>query len=151
VPAECSDEAAAVAREDNVFVAGLVAERPDRFGILTTVPLPDVEGAAREAVRALDELHADGLILLANAAPDAVGGRPIGRGVRKDRNPREDAPLDREARHAARDAEPGSCLPAQFLFAPCENRRDVTERQAHRRPQPRAVTVTRCKLPTAMT
>jgi predicted TIM-barrel fold metal-dependent hydrolase len=74
-PGDDPDEALAVAREMNDFVAGLVRERPDRVGLLATVPLPDVDRATREAVRALDDLHADGLILLANAAGRYVGSR----------------------------------------------------------------------------
>ena len=49
-------------------VASLVSDRPDRFGLFATVPLPGVVAATEEAIRALDHLRADGLILLANAA-----------------------------------------------------------------------------------
>ncbi|MEV5517742.1 amidohydrolase family protein [Streptomyces flaveolus] len=41
--------------------------RPDRFGFFATLTLPDVEGAVAEAGHALDELGADGVVLLANS------------------------------------------------------------------------------------
>jgi 6-methylsalicylate decarboxylase len=73
VPARNTAEAASIARDVNDFVAGLVSHQPDRFGLFATVPLPDVEAATSEAVRALEHLHADGLILLANAAGTYLG------------------------------------------------------------------------------
>ncbi|MFI9380125.1 amidohydrolase family protein [Kutzneria sp. NPDC052558] len=59
-------EARSWAREINEFCAALVTRRPDRFGFFATLTLPDVEGALDEAAYALDELHADGIVLLAN-------------------------------------------------------------------------------------
>jgi 6-methylsalicylate decarboxylase len=50
-----------------------VAERPDRFGLFATVPMPHVDAAVTEAVRALDTLNADGLVLLANHAGVYLG------------------------------------------------------------------------------
>lgn len=60
------EEAARVARQLNDFSATLTAEHPGRFGSFATVPMPDVAASATEATRALDELGADGIILLAN-------------------------------------------------------------------------------------
>ncbi|MFF8784376.1 amidohydrolase family protein [Streptomyces sp. NPDC015125] len=54
------------ARKVNDYAAETVKARPDRFGFFATLPLPDVDGALDEAARALDELGADGVILLAN-------------------------------------------------------------------------------------
>jgi predicted TIM-barrel fold metal-dependent hydrolase len=65
-PASDNADAEAMARAVNDFGAELVKDRPDRFGFLATVPLPNVAAASLEATRALDELHADGLVLLAN-------------------------------------------------------------------------------------
>lgn len=62
-----------MARRVNDYTADLVAGRPDRFGNLATLPLPDVEGALRELEYALDTLHADGVILLSN-----YGGKYLG-------------------------------------------------------------------------
>lgn len=61
-------EARRLAREVNEFTAGVVAARPSRFGLLATLTLPDVDGAIAEAEHALDVLHADGIVLLANSA-----------------------------------------------------------------------------------
>ncbi|WP_269436029.1 amidohydrolase family protein [Mycolicibacterium baixiangningiae] len=41
-------------------------ERPTRFGNFATLPLPDVYGAVSEARFALEELNADGVVLLSN-------------------------------------------------------------------------------------
>ncbi|GAA3837493.1 amidohydrolase family protein [Streptomyces coacervatus] len=59
-------EAADLARQLNAFSASLAAEHPGRFGYFATLPLPDVSASAAEARRALDELGADGVTLLAN-------------------------------------------------------------------------------------
>jgi predicted TIM-barrel fold metal-dependent hydrolase len=60
-------EALKLAREVNDFNAELTKDRPDRFGHFAILPLPDVDSAVAEAVRALDELNADGVVLLSNA------------------------------------------------------------------------------------
>ncbi|WP_433462663.1 amidohydrolase family protein [Spirillospora sp. CA-128828] len=62
-----------LAREINDFGAELVKDRPDRFGHFATVPLPYVDGAVQESVRALDELGADGVVLLANSRGTYLG------------------------------------------------------------------------------
>ncbi|QHC57808.1 amidohydrolase family protein [Rathayibacter sp. VKM Ac-2760] len=69
------DDAAAreLARELNDYQAELVRERPDRFGHFAVLPLPDFDGAVAEAVRALDELHADGVLLFSNAHGHYLG------------------------------------------------------------------------------
>ncbi|GKT34235.1 2-amino-3-carboxymuconate-6-semialdehyde decarboxylase like protein, partial [Aduncisulcus paluster] len=59
-------DAAALARDLNDYTASVVADHPDRFGFFATVPLPHVDAAIAETVRALDVLHADGVVLLAN-------------------------------------------------------------------------------------
>lgn len=59
-------EARRRAREVNEYTAEVMAGRPDRFGFFATLTLPDVEGALTEAAYALDSLHADGIVLLAN-------------------------------------------------------------------------------------
>ncbi|MEJ2886814.1 amidohydrolase family protein [Actinomycetospora aeridis] len=46
--------------------AELVKDRPDRFGMFASVPLPDVDAALDAIAHADDELHADGVVLLAN-------------------------------------------------------------------------------------
>jgi 6-methylsalicylate decarboxylase len=64
-----------MARRVNEYTAGLVADRPDRFGNFATVPLPDVEGALEEIAYAFDTLKADGILLLANYLGKYLGDR----------------------------------------------------------------------------
>ncbi|MFE5812716.1 amidohydrolase family protein [Streptomyces sp. NPDC056479] len=63
------DPAAAreAARSVNEYTAELVKNRPDRFGHFAALPLPDVDGALAETAHALDELGADGVMVLSNA------------------------------------------------------------------------------------
>ncbi|MYU14494.1 amidohydrolase family protein [Streptomyces sp. SID8361] len=68
-------EARSLAREVNEYHAELVKDRPDRFGQFATIPLPDIEGAVAEATYALDELHADGVVLLSNAHGRYLGDK----------------------------------------------------------------------------
>ncbi|GAS88322.1 amidohydrolase family protein [Mycolicibacterium brisbanense] len=66
-------DAAALARDLNDFGADLAAAHPDRFGFFATVPMPHVPESVAEAVRALDDLHADGVVLLANSVGTYLG------------------------------------------------------------------------------
>jgi predicted TIM-barrel fold metal-dependent hydrolase len=66
-------DAAALARDLNDFSADLVASHPDRFGFFATVPMPHIAASVAETVRALDELKADGVVLLANNAGTYLG------------------------------------------------------------------------------
>ncbi|MFF4360966.1 amidohydrolase family protein [Streptomyces sp. NPDC001604] len=50
----------------DAFSAALAAEHPGRFGYFATLPMPDAAASAAEAWRALDELGADGVTLLAD-------------------------------------------------------------------------------------
>ncbi len=64
------DVAATVARCRTVNLEGqrAVAAHPDRFGLLASLPLPDVEAAVAEVAVAADHLGADGFVLLTNVA-----------------------------------------------------------------------------------
>lgn len=66
-------DAAALARDLNDHLATVVAAQPDRFGFFATLPMPHVGESAAEVARSLDELRADGVILLANAAGVYLG------------------------------------------------------------------------------
>ena len=66
-------DAAALARDLNDDGAGVVAARPDRFGFFATLPMPHVGESVTEAERALDDLLADGVVLLANFAGTYLG------------------------------------------------------------------------------
>jgi predicted TIM-barrel fold metal-dependent hydrolase len=59
-------DASALARDLNDYGADLVASAPDRFGFFATVPMPHIDESVAETVRALDELKADGVVMLAN-------------------------------------------------------------------------------------
>lgn len=66
-------DAAAVARDLNDFTTQIVRTHAATFGHLATIPLPDVDASVNEAVRALDELGADGVVLLGNARGTYLG------------------------------------------------------------------------------
>jgi predicted TIM-barrel fold metal-dependent hydrolase len=66
-------DAPAVARAVNEAGAEAVAQSPGRFGLLATLPLPDVDRALEELDHALDTLHADGILLLSNCAGVYLG------------------------------------------------------------------------------
>ncbi|WP_105972610.1 amidohydrolase family protein [Streptomyces geranii] len=61
------------ARSVNEYTAQLVGKRSDRFGMFAVLPLPDVAGALAEAAHALDELNADGVMVLSNAQGHYLG------------------------------------------------------------------------------
>jgi predicted TIM-barrel fold metal-dependent hydrolase len=66
-------DAVALALDLNDYLAEVVKAQPDRFGFFATVPLPHVNESVDEVVRSLDELHADGVVLLANNAGTYLG------------------------------------------------------------------------------
>lgn len=69
------DDAAArrLAREVNEDSAKLVADHPGRFGFFASVPLPDVDGTLDEIAYSIDELGADGVVLMTNAHGNYLG------------------------------------------------------------------------------
>ena len=66
-------ETAQVIRATNEAAAKLKAEHPDKFLFCATLPLPDVKAAMKEAVYALDTLHADGIKLATNSRGQYLG------------------------------------------------------------------------------
>jgi predicted TIM-barrel fold metal-dependent hydrolase len=66
-------DAAALARDLNDYTAELTAAQPDRFGFFATVPMPHIDITVTEAIRGLDDLKADGVVLLANNAGTYLG------------------------------------------------------------------------------
>jgi predicted TIM-barrel fold metal-dependent hydrolase len=66
-------DAAALARDLNDYSADVVKSQPDRFGFFATVPMPHLDETVTETVRALDDLNADGVVLLANHAGVYLG------------------------------------------------------------------------------
>src|ERR1700720_2205678 len=69
------DAARDLARRVNEFGAGLIQERPDRFGGFAALPLPDVDGALRELEYAFDTLKLDGVVLFSNARGIYLGDK----------------------------------------------------------------------------
>ncbi|MFK8851041.1 amidohydrolase family protein [Streptomyces sp. Ac-502] len=69
------DEAQArdLARAVDEYGAEVVKDTPGRFGHFASIPLPDVDAAAAEAVHALDHLHADGVVLMSNSRGRYLG------------------------------------------------------------------------------
>lgn len=61
------EQARRIAREVNEYAAGVVASHPRQFGFFATLTVPDLDGAITEAAYALDELGADGIVLLSNS------------------------------------------------------------------------------------
>ncbi len=66
-------DAVGLARDLNDFNACVAESAPERFGFFASLPLPHVDESVTEAVRALDELNADGVVVLANHAGTYVG------------------------------------------------------------------------------
>jgi len=65
--------ATALAREVNEAGRRAVVDHPGRFGLLGSLPLPDIDAAIAEIVYCVDHLHVDGFIVLTN-----VGGTYLG-------------------------------------------------------------------------
>ncbi|KAF7365013.1 Metallo-dependent hydrolase [Mycena venus] len=55
-----------VTREVNEFAADLKRRFPTKFGFFASLPLPDIDGALLEIDYALDQLDADGFVLMSN-------------------------------------------------------------------------------------
>ncbi|MCU8694064.1 amidohydrolase family protein [Mycobacteroides abscessus] len=66
-------EATSLARRLNDYTRDLVGLYPNRFGFFATLPMPHISASVAEAVRALDELAADGIVLLANSGGVYLG------------------------------------------------------------------------------
>jgi predicted TIM-barrel fold metal-dependent hydrolase len=66
-------DSAALARDLNDYTSAQVGSQPERLGFFATVPMPHIDAAIAETVRALDNLQADGVVLLANDAGVYLG------------------------------------------------------------------------------
>ena len=65
--------AGALARQVNEDGRRAVERHPGRFGLLASLPLPDVDGALAELTYAFDVLHADGVVLLTHVGDTYLG------------------------------------------------------------------------------
>ena len=68
-----SEECAAIIRQTNEAAACIKAQHLDRFLFCASLPLPDVDAAIKEAIYALDVLHADGVKLATNSRGQYLG------------------------------------------------------------------------------
>lgn len=59
-------EAREMARRVNQFAADVVRKSPERFGFFATLTLPDIKGALDELAFDMDELKADGVVLMSS-------------------------------------------------------------------------------------
>lgn len=66
-------QARSLAREINDFAAKTRSDHPTRFGIFTTLSMPDVEGSLRELEYGMDVLGADGVGLFTSYGPKYLG------------------------------------------------------------------------------
>ncbi len=67
------ESAANLSRRLNDFSADMVSRHPERFGFFAILPMPLTGASIAEAVYALDELQADGVVLLASAGDRYLG------------------------------------------------------------------------------
>ncbi len=65
----------AYARENNEFLARLVADHPGRFGMFAMLPMPHIDDALKEIEYALDVLKADGIYLMTSYIDHWLGDK----------------------------------------------------------------------------
>ena len=75
-----SERARNLARQNNEYGAQVVKDRPDRFGLFATLPMPDVDGSLKEIAYAFDTLKTDGIGLFSSYM-DKWPGDPVFRPV----------------------------------------------------------------------
>jgi predicted TIM-barrel fold metal-dependent hydrolase len=65
----------AYSRDNNEYMARLVADHPGRFGMFASLPLPDVDGTLKEIAYAFDVLKADGVHMITSYEDHWLGDK----------------------------------------------------------------------------
>jgi predicted TIM-barrel fold metal-dependent hydrolase len=72
---ENAETGAAYARDNNEYLARLVADHPSRFGMFAALPMPHVDATLKEIAYALDVLKADGVHLMTSYVDHWLGDK----------------------------------------------------------------------------
>jgi predicted TIM-barrel fold metal-dependent hydrolase len=65
----------AYSRDNNEYMARLVADHPGRFGMFASLPLPDIDGTLKEIAYAFDVLKADGVHMITSYEDHWLGDK----------------------------------------------------------------------------
>jgi 6-methylsalicylate decarboxylase len=68
------DDTKRLAREINDYAGMMIAKYPKRFGVFTTLPLPDIDGSLKEIEYGFSTLKADGVFMHTNWGGKALYG-----------------------------------------------------------------------------
>jgi len=69
------DKRVAYARDNNEYLARLVADHPGRFGMFANLPLPHIDATLKEIEYALDVLKADGVHMITSYDNEWLGNK----------------------------------------------------------------------------
>ncbi|HEV8016859.1 MAG TPA: amidohydrolase family protein [Stellaceae bacterium] len=69
------DQRVAYARDNNDYLARLVADHPGRFGMFANLPLPHIDATLKEIEYALDVLQADGVHMITSYDDQWLGNK----------------------------------------------------------------------------
>ena len=72
---ENAERAAAWARDNNEYLARLVADHPGRFGMFAALPMPHIDATLKEIAYGLDVLKADGVYLMTSYVDHWLGDK----------------------------------------------------------------------------
>ena len=130
----------ALAREVNEAGRRAVVDHPGRFGLLASLPLPDVDAAIAEIAYCCDHLDVDGFVLLTNVDGTYVGDasfEPVFRELDRRRRTRAPAP-DVAGVLGAHVVRPAATDARVLLRHHARRGRPRAERHDRAQPRPRA-------------